>query len=183
MQIERLNQDWQRCFIALSPDSDTRAKLSRLPLAPGAVGLARADLHLTLAFLGQLQAEQARLLGLALPGLTAPIPGLEGKRIEYWPDPTRPQVFVATFTLSDALLGLVQRIRTLLKEMKLPVESRAFRPHITLARLRRSGDRPQNADPISHDLPVAGFDALALYARSQTNEGLRYQTLAMTALA
>lgn len=176
-----MKDTWQRCFIALTPDVNTRQHLAGLPVHPKACRVDAADLHLTLAFLGALAPTQAQHLRDVLPQLAGPLPALVFSGLERWPDERRPRVEVATFVLPEELAVVVRRLHPWLTAMGLPVDSRPFRPHFTLARFR-------HGDGAVHPAAAAiqGFDArvetLSLYARSVQPTGPRYTLLAAAAL-
>jgi 2'-5' RNA ligase len=176
-----VDDDWQRCFIALAPDTETRETLSRLPSPPVARRVPVDQLHLTVAFLGTISACKGGMLGYALPSVVEALPAFRAERIEHWPGPAHPRLTVAVLAKSDALFALATRLRTLLDELHLPMDDRAFRPHITLARF------PRDASALCElPVPVAGlsvrFDALALYSSTLARHGARYSELASTPL-
>jgi 2'-5' RNA ligase len=124
-----------RWFLALWPDAPARAAL-----AAGAAGLippgARAadprDLHLTLVFLGQLSTEA---LGAAVQAAGSVRAGPLVLRIDragyfprarvLWCGPAEPR---------SELLGLHGQLSRALADRGIAIESRPYRPHITLAR-------------------------------------------------
>jgi len=123
-----------RLFIALWPDEEVRQGLAALPVAGGR-RVADADLHLTLAFLGE-QPEaalpQLRALLRALPpqSFTLRIDSLDRfiKRHEAiaWAGPSAPP---------EALQTLHAGLMTQLREWGFNgVDDAPFIPHITLAR-------------------------------------------------
>lgn len=172
---------WNRCFIALSPDAPTREMLANLPVARPARRVAFDDLHLTLAFLGAVTPAQGHALGDAIHELATPLPALEFLNLALWPGPGRPQVQVAQFGYPDALRALVRDVQAVQRRLDLPVESRKFRPHVTLARFR-GGAGAVDAESLMlmeslHGVPAAHFDAIALYASMPAGSGPRYRML------
>ncbi|MDH2236485.1 RNA 2',3'-cyclic phosphodiesterase [Pigmentiphaga sp. GD03639] len=171
---------YPRCFIALGPDAATRLDLAdraaRLPGTP----LRPADLHLTLAFLGGLDAGQADRLAEALGALATAVPPLDSLAFELWPHPAHPRVAVQAYALSDRLRALVAQVQAILRSMDLPVETRPFRPHVTLARFGH--DRAVPPIPAAPQAPPAAFDSLGLYCLAARETGLRYQVLYRWAL-
>lgn len=168
---------WQRSFIALAPDDAARDALARIPVPAPLRPLQRADLHLTLAFLGGLSPEQRTRLEHELAGLPAGVPPLRGAGLVYWPNASRVRVLVATFESNDAISNLLAQIKLKLPDLGLPVEHRPFRPHITLARPARGKPAQASSLPSAEAPRTAGFAGLGLYARSDTPGALRYQTL------
>src|SRR5690606_25990468 len=112
----------------------TRDAMLRIPLQPALRPTHRADLHLTLAFLGDLSREQREALQTSLPEHPQALPALAFTGIEAWPTPARPNVVVATFETTGALQNLLEQIHSVLRAHGFAIESRRFRPHITLAR-------------------------------------------------
>ena len=126
----------QRLFFALWPDDETRGAFARLAstgLAPANGRLiAPSNLHLTLEFLGNLEAELRERVELAADTLSAPAFELEFQRLGYWP---RPRVlWSAPERTPEALTGLVTMLRRALVACGHKPESREFRAHVTLAR-------------------------------------------------
>lgn len=136
-----------RCFVALTLPQAIRegwaARLARAGqvLAPGR-GAPRvvpvAQMHLTLAFLGDVAAPTVAALQPVLDEL-APLaaPELRVHGVGAFPSAQRPRVLWA------GVDGELERLRELhaavnvrLERMGLPVERRPFRPHVTLARVR-----------------------------------------------
>lgn len=176
-----MDDDWQRCFIALAPDAATREMLSRLPSPAVARRVPVDQLHLTVAFLGTISACKGGLLGYSLSSVVEALPVFRTERIEHWPGPAHPRLTVAVLAKSEALFALAARLRAVLEALELPMDDRAFRPHITLARF------PRDASALCElPVPVAGlsirFDTLALYSSTLARHGARYSELASTAL-
>lgn len=136
-----------RLFLALWPDDDTRAALLAWQQAqswPAAARLTRAiDLHLTLHFLGQVPEARLPALKQALPAPGAPVT-LTLDRMEVWPNGVAVLLPEAS---PPALLNLHARLGDTLTQLGLPLESRAYQPHVTLAR-RARGLIPQPAPPL-----------------------------------
>jgi RNA 2',3'-cyclic 3'-phosphodiesterase len=176
-----VDDDWQRCFIALAPDVATREMLSGLPSPPVARRVPADQLHLTVAFLGTISACKGGLLGYELPQVAEALPVFRTERIEHWPGPAHPRLTVAVLAKSEALFALAARLKAVLEKLQLPMDDRAFRPHITLARF------PRDASALCElPVPVAGlsirFDTLALYSSTLARHGARYSELASVAL-
>lgn len=137
-----------RIFIALALSDDARETLRReerrLARALPAVRFAASDdLHLTLAFLGEVDdatlaqvialsgevASHARPFELALSGL-----GVFGP-------PHAPRVvWAGVGGETRSLLALQRRLADALEALGFPREQRPFSPHLTLARLKRPLD-------------------------------------------
>lgn len=143
--------EWRRAFIALWPDAPSRHALarSRPPAAPGVRPLHPADLHLTLAFLGDLDAATASALTAHLSGAAPPAMTLDTLHTERWPDERRPRVQVLCYAEAEALTRLHATVSAALRAVGVPIESRPYRPHVTLARLARASTLDVHGLPAS----------------------------------
>jgi 2'-5' RNA ligase len=177
-----------RLFVALDLPEQVRAALAEW----GAQAVDRAgdvlravppeNLHLTLAFLGAREEAQAEAIGAIVTtsagntcnlSLGAPL----------WLPPRRPGVL--TVEVSDAtgaLAGLhASVIAAVHAGTEITPEARPFRPHITVARVRRGARiSPQHLQKP----PSAAFNAtaLTLYRSIMSPKGARYEPLARRAL-
>ena len=157
-----------RCFVAVRLADPARSAvaeyLDRVRAAVDGVAWTRSDqLHLTLKFLGDVPAsrvpEIAARLGDALQAL--PACTLEVAGIGAFPNLARPQVlWVGVRALGLARLSDV--VETSCAAEGFPRETRPFRPHVTLGRIRtrarriapdlallvRDGDRTFGASPV-----------------------------------
>ncbi|VCU71137.1 2',5' RNA ligase family [Pigmentiphaga humi] len=170
-----------RSFIALAPDAASRARLAEAGTALPPARLLAADLHLTIAFLGALEARQAAALQAALQPLARAIPDLEAAGLTLWPHAARARVAVATFGLPDALRQMVAQTQAVLRAMDLPVEDRPYRPHVTLARFGAGKPAPRALPEIA--LPPMRFETLGLYCSAGPGAGTRYRALFRLPLA
>ncbi|MBU6499107.1 MAG: RNA 2',3'-cyclic phosphodiesterase [Rhodospirillales bacterium] len=126
-----------RLFVALDLPWDLRERLAALGGRgiPGARWVPEENLHLTLRFIGEVQAPQAEEIDLALAtlrgrGFTLTLAGLGtfakgGRDTQLWVGAER----------NTALEHLQGKIETALQRAGLPPERRRFQPHVTLARL------------------------------------------------
>lgn len=120
-----------RLFIALEPSPEFREALSALQNRLRAAGVAAryyepANLHLTLAFIGQWPRDLTPLL----PRVETPFP-LVLSHPGVFP---KANVLWAGVQPSDALERLAERVRRALDEAGIPFDHQPFRPHITLGR-------------------------------------------------
>jgi len=172
---------WQRCFIALAPDAATRDALAAIPVPPSARRVLYEQLHLTVTFIGSLTVEQGGALAEALASDNGPLAPTPVTRIEYWPGAAHPRLMVATLAMTDEFVKLDWRVRSLMIGLGLPVDARAFRPHITLARFGRDAGALGHATPTPVNL-LAGFESLILYSSTLARHGARYRALASASL-
>jgi 2'-5' RNA ligase len=144
-----------RLFLALVPSPAIRNALAtwqaRWAWPPGTVPAAPEGLHLTLHFIGSVPRERvpeiARQLALPAPRFTLAL-----GRAELWP---RGLAVCCPSALPAALTALHARLADALRGAALPVEARAFRPHITLARKAAGAVAP--AEPLALRWAVQGY--------------------------
>jgi len=126
----------QRLFIALYPDDSARHRLHQLALElaqqPGARVVPQANLHLTLRFLGTVEASTRACLQQELERIR----GQRFKlRFEYLEFRKRQQMLWASVpNIPDGLIELVERVEQSSISCGLAASDHAFRPHVTLAR-------------------------------------------------
>lgn len=173
-------QEYERCFVALQPDEATCSRLLGLPRMGRARPVGFDDLHLTVAFFGNLDSDTAHALAGALAPMVRPIATLQHTGLMLWPTPQRARVVVASYELTPELEALHHEVTALGEAHGVPAEGRRYRPHITVARLPRTlRVMPQQAlDNLQAQVGAASFTHLGLYARAPDgNEHHRYQTL------
>lgn len=134
-----------RAFFALWPDEALRARLrAQLPGPLEGVGgraLEPLDWHVTLRFLGAIDAAQlAALRAQADEVRGAPIE-LRFERIEYWAQ-ARLLALVALVEVPREALALAQELERLARAAGLGAQERPLRPHITLVRGVRAAPGP-----------------------------------------
>lgn len=124
-----------RLFLALWPDAHTRAHLldwqQTQKWPAGARLTTPADLHLTLHFLGQVPQDRLVDLLQTLPPLGESALPLHLDTLEVWPNGV---AALCPQAIPEPLHRLHQNLGRCLDALDLPRESRAYRPHVTLAR-------------------------------------------------
>ena len=138
----------KRVFLALWPDEAIRGALHRLArgMDVGGRPVPRAHLHLTLAFPGTIEAEQAACLAERLDSLAFdPIPilldraGHFGRARVAWAGPSH---------CPYELGRLADRARGLCLACGVRTDDRAFEPHVSLRRHARPPSRAELDPPI-----------------------------------
>ena len=130
-----------RLFTALWPGVATRSALERcrdaIAWPPPARPTATPKLHLTLHFISAVPAGQLAALVAALP---PPCGGFELRfdAVELW---HRGLVALMPRSIPNGMSQLHEAQAVVLRSLGLAVESRAFRPHVTLGR-----DRPRQLE-------------------------------------
>jgi 2'-5' RNA ligase len=163
-----MDRDNARLFIALWPDPAVRTLLSRWRDAyawpKSAAPVRTAQLHVTLHFLGNIPRVRVPELvqGLAVP--FAPFE-LEFGHTELWHGGI---AVLAPDVVPEPLLALHGALGEALERLGLPLEQRAYRPHVTLARRAGPVMPPIEGPPICWQ-----FDGYALM-ESKVGDGAEY---------
>lgn len=139
----------KRLFLALWPDETMRGHLVRMAqsyLPRRVKATPAADFHITLAFLGNLDAEQQAGIETLAAGIHAAPLEFAIDQVGYW---AKPQILWAgCATPPLALLGLVKNLQAGLPRYGIEVDCRPWVAHVTLARRSRSGPlRPVPVEP------------------------------------
>jgi 2'-5' RNA ligase len=131
-----------RLFVALRPPPVVRAALAALMGGiEGARWQGDNQLHLTLAFIGEVDRPQAEAAAQALAIIEAP--PLDLSLGQFGSFDAGRENRTATLWIgvepADDLARLAATIRSALRRAGVPFETRRFLPHITLARFSRAG--------------------------------------------
>jgi len=136
-----------RLFVAVDPEPRARRRLAKMQESlKGAVGRARwkarfpkpANLHLTLKFLGSVEAHRVEEIGRALD----PIGETDRFEIAFeglgaFPSRSRPRIlWVGVTRGADPLKSLAEQVDRYCSQCGFEPEAREFSPHLTLARLK-----------------------------------------------
>jgi 2'-5' RNA ligase len=177
-----------RCFLALLPDAAGLQSLRRCrdALEHAIAGAARgvrwiepAALHMTLRFLGESGNAQVDYFKHMLPTLAPSLPALSTRRFGVWPNRARPRLLVLELESNDALSDLAHACEAHARKAGFTPETRDFRAHITLARLR-----PGCAFGIlPHPPPSIAFATVALMQSTLAQPAATYTELARVPLA
>ena len=179
-----------RAFVGVAPGSTLRAALAQLREALARVNFGDGlrwvpaeNLHLTLRFLGEVPRASLPALISALRAAVNEHPTfqlpLEG--IALFPNVHRPRALVATLPNPQPLEDLAAVVEAAVRGSGLPPERRRFRPHITLARIRR-GQHPGEVPEIPLEAPHLAVTRIALYRSVLADSGARYSILEDIAL-
>ncbi len=149
-------------------------------------------IHLTLRFLGNVEAERVAELASALGAAVGPLPPFELRLdgMGVFPNARAPSVVWASLSgESAALTSLVAAVGTATAGVGDPAESRPYTPHLTLGRVRgRLGHRDAEALAASLSRPTydgaAPFrvDGVSLMRSEIGPGGARYTRLAYAPL-
>jgi 2'-5' RNA ligase len=172
--------EFLRLFTALPLPPNAIQTLGALQQGlPGTRWIRSENLHLTLRFLGQTPAGEVSAIATALQDVRFPPFAFSLAGVDLW---TGPGILHAVVPSHPALSALKHAIDHALAVYGLPPEERPFRPHVTLARLRRTHDREalaawreQHGGLHLQEIPATRFH---LYESRSTAEGVRYLPLA-----
>lgn len=175
-----------RLFVAIRPPAMIR---KRLLAAMGGISGARwqseDQLHLTLRFIGEVDRHRADDIHAALGGIHHPpfeiaLHGIGAFERRGWPD-----AVWAGIAPQAPLKALHNKVDAALTRVGVPPDQRAFLPHITLARLKRSSGGVGNLLEQSGGLASDPFtvDHFALFESVLTPDGAVYSIIERYKLA
>jgi RNA 2',3'-cyclic 3'-phosphodiesterase len=167
----------QRLFFALWPDDPQRQALldviRSLRLEPTGRAVPADNLHVTLAFLGNVPANQLPALRTLGSAGQCPEGGLVFDRLAWWPKARL--LCLEASLLPPTLAAAIDAFHEDLRRAGFKIERRPFRAHITVAR---------NAAAPAFDPPVLSIppfiwplQGVALVASTPTPEGSVYQVV------
>lgn len=161
-----------RCFLAAWPDEAVRTRCGELirsvrPHAQHGRVMRLENLHLTLAFIGELQDPLGACVAAACAALPAIECDWELDVIGFFP---RPRVLWAGGPVSEELGKVARTARELLDALKVNYDRKPFVPHVTLLRDVRRFEGPQEIAP-----PIAWpIREIGLYRAGRDDQGARY---------
>jgi 2'-5' RNA ligase len=171
-----------RCFVACWPDDTTRDRLDRvasamLPRYPGARRINAANLHLTLAFIGELPLSGAHEAASALRAIASEPFDWRIDRVGRF---DRARVLWAGGAEEDARLAhLARRVRGCLQALRIRFDTKAFVAHVTLLRdlpgrhRSESADAAEPVDPFAWPIQAANM----LVSERDPHGATRYRVL------
>ena len=132
-----------RLFVAVDIPQELKAALDSFlkPLrATAKLSWSRLDnLHITTQFIGDWPEARLEEMKLALAAVPTDGPiDIAIKGIGWFPNERRPRVFWAGVDGGDRLRKLARDTGAALAKLGVPIEDRAYSPHLTLARIRES---------------------------------------------
>jgi 2'-5' RNA ligase len=166
-------QPTRRLFFALWPDADTRTALAILAkerLQHRGRPVATDNLHITLAFPGNVTAGVQTCLEEAAGRLVGTPFELAIDRLGYWPGPRI--IWAAPSYMPPALWSLATELRRVLTDCGLKPEDRPYQAHITL--IRKAG----RALPVTRTAPIPwSISEFCLVESVSEPDGVRYLVL------
>jgi len=166
-----------RLFVAIRPPRPIREQLlSIMGGVSGARWQADDQLHLTLRFIGNVDARMADDIHAALGSVRQPPFALEIRGVGTFSRRSEPHALWAGVAPIEPLRDLHKKVDQACQRAGLEPERRAYHPHITLARLNRS------AGSVTEFIKSAGgfftpaftVDSFALFESELTPQGAVY---------
>jgi RNA 2',3'-cyclic 3'-phosphodiesterase len=176
-----------RLFVALDLPGEVRDVLASWgrEQTRGREGLRLVDaamLHVTLCFLGWREESEAEAIGAAVSACAAPVPDLTVGE-SAWLPPRRPRVLAVDLEDGGGAVGGLQRrvSDALVAVAGYEPERRAYRPHVTVARVR-GGARLRAFELAPPPRTPFRGAALTLYSSSLRRDGALYSPVARVGL-
>jgi len=143
------------------------------------------QLHLTLRFIGEVDHHRAEDVAAALGALHAPSVAARIAGVGMFERRGQPHTVWAGVAPAEPLAALHHKVDQLLARVGVAGETRAFVPHITLARLNRSSGPVAPFVALHGDLASEAFtfDHVTLYESELAHGGSRYHPVARYPLA
>jgi RNA 2',3'-cyclic 3'-phosphodiesterase len=166
-----------RLFVAIRPQKVIREQLlARMHGVSGARWQDDAQLHLTLRFIGEVANARCDDIILALSRIASPAFDLQLHGIGAFDRKGRVETLWAGVTPLDAVKALHAKIDRAIDLAGFGSETRAFKPHITLARFGRTGADISAFVSVNAMLSSERFrvDAFHLYESTLSASGAAY---------
>ena len=164
-----------RLFIAIEIPDDLKKMIGRLRVEiPGARWVQAEQIHLTLAFLGEVDEPTFELLSEELGRVKVPEFRLCFSDVGCFPDRHRPRVLWIGLEPQPRLQALAAMVREAVRSCGIHQEERPFSPHITLARLKLPHSREADAfldQPHKQKLPPFLVREFTLFQSRLTAQG------------
>lgn len=185
MRVSQHKAEKIRSFLALSVDPQSidflgQAVDRQMRHYPGFRPVPSQDWHLTLHFLGYQPRETLENLVEEIDMIAGTLPSPGGfflARLGLFPHPTRGNMVVAEGPSTPAMAAWHRTLAVCLETLSIPIESRTWRPHITLARKpARQANEPLAAAELSLEWTVR-IDAVNLMESRPSEPTHRYHPL------
>jgi RNA 2',3'-cyclic 3'-phosphodiesterase len=175
-----------RLFVAIRPPASVRALLlGAMGGVSGARWQSEDQLHLTLRFIGEVDRHRAGDIHAALGAVHHAPFEIALNRIGAFERRGQAEAVWAGVTPQEPLKALHNKVDAALTRVGVPPDQRAFLPHVTLARLKRSSGPVGNLLEHSGGLtsPPFAVDHFALFESTLTPEGAVYTIVERYSLA
>lgn len=176
-----------RLFVAIRPPRAVRELLlGTMGGVPGARWQDDEQLHLTLRFIGEVDRHRAEDMAAALGAVRAAAFTLSLAGVGRFERRGRTDTLWVGVTPRDGVAALARKVSEVVTRVGLHPETRAFLPHVTMARMARSAPGP--VEPwLEHHAGLASaswtVDAFCLFESRLGHDGARYEAVARYPLA
>jgi 2'-5' RNA ligase len=163
-----------RLFIAVELPDEVKRVLGRIRAdIPSARWVPEEQIHLTLAFLGEVDDAALQQLTEQLTAIKTPFFELRFSGTGCFPDRRRPRVLWVGLEPEPLLGVLASKVHEAVLSSGIPQEARPFSPHITLARLKIPATREVGAflDQPMKQLPSVAVQEFILFQSRLTPAG------------
>jgi 2'-5' RNA ligase len=162
----------KRLFFALWPDESTRqacAGLAKTLSRSGGKPVLPENLHVTLVFLGAVDAETEAAVTLAASAIAVPKVAITFDRVDYW---RKPRILCLTGRAEGGeLKNLVTELNAASRTLDIEIDRRPYTPHVTLVR------KAQETKVITFEPIVWRGDSFCLVESHTLPEGVEYRVL------
>lgn len=172
-----------RAFVALPMEKEALAALiaAQAPL-PFGKPVPEENLHLTLAYLGEVDGSVLEVLHDLLSSARFPAPEIAFGNLGTFAEMERGLVF-AEVQQNDTLSALQAKVAQAARQAGADLPRRRFRPHVTLMRANRQPKGPERdrlAHALGHSFAIPGFTArrMSLYQSTLTPHGAVHEVMA-----
>ncbi len=182
-----MSRDKFRAFIAIELPDQLKTdleNLTRLLDSPGAEvkWVGRRQMHLTLKFLGDITSAQAQMLRTSLEKAVSqyPLSEIQIGGIGAFPTVSRPKVIWVGVKADRLMLDLQDAVEQASIAAGIPAEQRAFKPHLTLGRVKyvdRNSELPARIRQMDLEEMVISIPSISLIQSSLTPKGPVYTIL------
>ncbi|MBJ6726122.1 RNA 2',3'-cyclic phosphodiesterase [Geomesophilobacter sediminis] len=164
-----------RLFVAVDLPRELKEAVAGIfTQLPGARWVPAEQIHLTLRFLGEVDAKEVPIIKQCLERVVfAPFP-LVLRGVGHFPPGKYPRVIWVGIDPSPPLLQLYENIQGALAEAGFPPEERRFSPHVTLARLHgtpASATESLEAEHRQFCCPPFNVESFVLYSSVLSRTG------------
>jgi 2'-5' RNA ligase len=162
----------KRLFFALWPDDEVRGQcvnLIRTMICKEGKAVAPANLHVTLTFLGNVDAATELLVTEAAAEIPVTQMAITFDKIDFW---RKPRILCLSSENPDpAVVSLAMSLTAMAAEFGVSVDERPFAPHVTLV---RKAKRPVQVEfePI-----IWSADSFCLVESCTLPEGVEYRVI------
>lgn len=173
-----------RCFVAVDLPDPLRDALVRVQggLRTGRI-VPEDNLHLTLAFLGDVEEDAVEALHDALSGIHTSSLAVSISGIDIFGSPTAPRLVCAVVPDTPALTALHDDVIRAARKAGITLQRRKFRPHVTLARFGKTARADAGAlahflnDHAALTLPTVHPLSFGVYASTLRPDGAEYELI------